>query len=107
VRDRDRGPRLPLELAVRRLTGDSAALYGLDDRGVIAPGMRADLNLIDFDALRLLSPEQVNDLPADAGRLIQRSEGYVATVVAGEPVLEQGEFTGAQPGTLVRGPQRP
>ncbi len=106
VRDRERGPRLPLELAVRRLTGDGAALYGLDDRGVVAPGMRADLNLIDMERLRILSPEQVNDLPADAGRLIQRSEGYVATVVGGETVLEDGEFTGAQPGSLARGPQQ-
>jgi N-acyl-D-aspartate/D-glutamate deacylase len=107
VRDRTRGPRLPLELAVRRLTSDGAALYGLGDRGVIAPGMRADLNLIDLERLRLLSPEQVNDLPAGAGRLVQRSEGYVATVVGGEAVLEDGEFTGRRPGTVVRGPQRP
>jgi N-acyl-D-aspartate/D-glutamate deacylase len=105
VRDRDRGPRLPLELAVRRLTSDGAELYGLHDRGVVAPGRRADLNLIDFDRLRLQYPEQVHDLPAGAGRLVQRSEGYVATVVAGEPVLEHGEFTGARPGALARGPQ--
>jgi N-acyl-D-aspartate/D-glutamate deacylase len=103
VRDRTRGPRLPLELAVKRLTADPAALYGLDDRGVVAPGQRADLNLIDFDRLRLVRPEQVHDLPAGAGRLIQRSEGYVATLVHGEPVVEEGVLTDARPGRLVRG----
>ena len=107
VRDRSRGERLPLELAVRRLTSDGAELYGLEDRGVVAPGMRADLNLIDLERLRLLHPEQVNDLPAGAGRLIQRSEGYVATMVAGEAVVEEGELTDLRPGRLVRGPQRP
>jgi N-acyl-D-aspartate/D-glutamate deacylase len=100
---RTRGPRLELEHAVKRLTGDAAALYGLDDRGVLEPGRRADLNLIELDRLALHRPEQVNDLPAGAGRLIQRADGYIATIVAGEAILEGGEATGALPGRLVRG----
>ncbi len=105
VRDRTRGPKLSLEWAVRRLTHDPARLYGLHDRGVIVPGARADLNLIDFDRLRLMFPEQVHDLPANAGRLVQRSEGYVQTIVGGETVVDGGELTDARPGSLVRGPQ--
>jgi N-acyl-D-aspartate/D-glutamate deacylase len=105
VRDRTRGPRIDLEWAVRRLTRDPAALYGLHDRGVLAPGKRADLNLLDFDRLRLVFPEQVHDLPAGAGRLVQRAEGYVATIVAGQTVVSHGELTDARPGTLVRGPR--
>jgi N-acyl-D-amino-acid deacylase len=102
---RTRGPRLGLEHAVHRLTQGPAALYGLGDRGVLEPGRRADLNLIDLDRLALRRPEQVNDLPAGAGRLIQRAQGYVATVVAGEVILEEGEATGSLPGRLVRGPR--
>jgi N-acyl-D-aspartate/D-glutamate deacylase len=103
VRDHTRGPRLPLELAVRRLTGDPARLYGLGDRGVLAPGRRADLNVIDLDQLSLLHPELVHDLPAGAGRLVQRSVGYEHTIVAGEVVVDHGELTDARPGRLVRG----
>jgi N-acyl-D-aspartate/D-glutamate deacylase len=103
VRDRTRGPRLPLETAVRRLTADPAALYGLDDRGTLTPGKRADVNLVDFDALRLLYPERVTDLPAGAGRLVQRADGYVETIVAGETVVDGGELTDAMPGRLIRG----
>jgi N-acyl-D-amino-acid deacylase len=102
VRDRTRGPRLTLEHAVRRLTRDSAELYGLHDRGVIAPGKKADFNVIDHERLALVRPELVNDLPAAAGRLIQRSEGYVATIVSGEIVVASGEETDARPGHLVR-----
>jgi N-acyl-D-aspartate/D-glutamate deacylase len=105
VRDRARGPRLELEHAVRRLTKDGADLYGLGDRGMIQPGMRADVNLIDFDGLRLRYPERVADLPGGAGRLVQRSDGYTATLVAGETVVDHGELTDARPGTLVRGPR--
>jgi N-acyl-D-amino-acid deacylase len=105
TRDRTRGPKLSLEWAVRRLTHDPARLYGLGDRGVLAPGMRADLNVIDFEHLNLVFPEQLFDLPADAGRLVQRSEGYVETIVAGETVVADGELTDARPGRLVRGPQ--
>ena len=102
TRDRTRGPKLPLEVAVRRLTSEPAALYGLRDRGSLVPGQRADVNVIDFDRLRLLHPEQVHDLPAGAGRLIQRSEGYVETIVAGETVVDHGELTDARPGRVVR-----
>jgi N-acyl-D-aspartate/D-glutamate deacylase len=103
VRDRTRGPRLPLEVAVRRLTADTAGLYGLGDRGVIAAGRRADLNLLELEALRLLPPELVADLPAGATRIIQRSEGYVESIVAGETVVAGGALTDARPGALVRG----
>ncbi len=103
VRDRARGPRLPLELAVHRLTGDPAAFYGLGDRGVVARGMRADLNIIDLDRVGLHYPQRVQDLPAGAGRLIQRSDGYVETIVLGETIVADGELTDARPGGLVRG----
>ena len=103
VRDRTRGPRLPLETAVRRLTRDPAELYSLSDRGVLRPGARADVNLIEFDALRLRYPERVTDLPAGAGRLVQHADGYVETIVAGETVVADGELTDARPGRLIRG----
>lgn len=106
VRDRDRGPRLPLEQVVRMQTHDTARLYGLNDRGVIAPGMKADVNVIDFERLRILAPEMVFDLPAEGRRMIQRSEGYRATIVSGTVTFENGEATGALPGKLVRGLQR-
>jgi N-acyl-D-amino-acid deacylase len=107
ARDRQRGPRLTIEEAVRRLTRGTANLYELYDRGAIAPGMRADLNLIDFGALRLMHPERVTDLPAEASRLIQRSTGYVETIVGGETIVSNGELTDAMPGRLVRGRQQP
>jgi N-acyl-D-aspartate/D-glutamate deacylase len=103
ARDRTRGAKLSVERAVHRLTRDPAQLYGLDDRGAVAPGMKADLNIIDFDALRLIRPEQVHDLPAGAGRLIQRSDGYVATFVTGVQTIDHDELTGERPGRLVRG----
>jgi len=84
VRDRTRGPRLSLELAVAKMSAGPAQLYRLSDRGTVAPGMRADLNLIDFDRLALRAPEVVDDLPTNATRLIQRADGYVATLVGGE-----------------------
>lgn len=102
TRDRSRGPRLPLEYAVRRLTSDGADLYGLTDRGRIREGLRADLNIIDYDNLALIHPEKVTDLPSGVGRLIQRSRGYAATMVAGEVVVDDGELTDARPGRLVR-----
>ncbi len=101
VRDRD-GERLALERAVRMQTADNAALYGLTDRGAIVAGMRADLNLIDLDALSIASPEMVFDLPAAGRRLVQRASGYDATIVAGQVTFERGEPTGARPGTVVR-----
>jgi len=103
ARDRRRGPKLPLEWAVRKMTRDTAALYGLHDRGVVAPGWKADLNVIDWDRLQLALPELVNDLPAGARRLVQRAHGYDATIVSGVVTFRDGEHTGALPGCLVRG----
>ena len=101
-RDRRRGPALPLEWMVKRQTGETADFFGLKDRGRLAPGLRADVNLIDFDRLRLYQPELVNDLPAGGRRFVQRVDGYRATFVAGTPIFENGEHTGAMPGRLVR-----
>ncbi|MFN8028306.1 MAG: amidohydrolase family protein [Acidimicrobiia bacterium] len=103
TRDRSRGERLPIELVVQKQSRDTAHLYGLRDRGVVAPGLRADLNLIDYDALRLHRPELVHDLPGGARRLVQKADGYVATFVAGEQTWANGDDTGARPGKLVRG----
>jgi N-acyl-D-amino-acid deacylase len=103
VRDRSRGERLPLELVVRKMTSDTASLYGLGDRGEITPGKKADLNVIDLDHLVLRRPEMHYDLPGGARRLLQRAEGYDATIVSGEVVMRDGEDTGARPGALVRG----
>ena len=101
-RDRRRGPRLPLEYLVKRQTSETADFFGLTDRGRIAPGLRADINLIDFDRLRLHQPEFVNDIPADGRRFVQRVEGYEATLVAGSADLRARRATGALPGRLVR-----
>jgi N-acyl-D-amino-acid deacylase len=101
-RDRRRGPRLPLELLVKRQTSETAAFFGLSDRGRLAPGLRADVNVINFDGLKLYQPELVNDLPAGGRRFVQRVDGYRATLVAGIPIFEEGEHTGALPGRLVR-----
>jgi N-acyl-D-amino-acid deacylase len=105
ARDRVRGPKLPLAWVVRKMTRDTAELYGLHDRGVIAPGKKADLNVIDFERLELALPELVNDLPAGARRLIQKARGYEATIVSGEITFREGEHTGALPGRLIRGAQ--
>lgn len=105
ARDRKRGPTLPLELMVQRQTRDTAAIYGLKDRGLLRPGYLADINIIDFDKLRLPPPYVAFDLPAGGRRLVQTAEGYVATLKAGETIMEKGERTGALPGRLMRGPQ--
>ncbi len=105
VRDRARGARLPLEWVVRRQTAETARLYGLDDRGVLAPGMLADVNVIDFDHLALAPPEMLYDLPARGRRLVQRARGYRATVKRGVVTYEDGVATGALPGVLLRGSQ--
>jgi N-acyl-D-aspartate/D-glutamate deacylase len=102
TRDRQRGPRLPLEWVVRRQTSDTARVYGLHDRGLLAPGRKADVNIIDPVGLRLYSPEMVHDLPAGGRRLVQRADGYVATLVNGQPIFEGGKPTGAMPGRLLR-----
>jgi N-acyl-D-amino-acid deacylase len=103
VRDRARGPRLQLADAVRRLTSQPADLYGFADRGRIAPGLRADLNVIDLDALRLHAPVAVADLPAGGTRILQGVDGYRATIVAGAITRREGRDTGARPGRLLRG----
>jgi N-acyl-D-aspartate/D-glutamate deacylase len=92
-----------LEHAVKRMTQDTAALYGLLDRGQIKPGYKADFNVIDFDNLALLRPEMAFDLPGGARRLLQKSRGYDATIVSGEIVMQGGEPTDARPGRLLRG----
>jgi len=101
-RDRRRGPKLPLEQLVKRQTSETADFFGLSDRGRLTPGMRADVNLIDFDRLRLHKPELVHDMPAGGRRFVQRADGYEATIAAGIPIFERGEHTGAMPGRLVR-----
>ena len=103
TRDRSRGEQLPLEWVVRKQTKDTAALFGMTDRGTIEVGQRADLNVIDHDRIALRTPELVHDLPAGGRRLIQTAEGYVATIVAGQVTRREGEDTGARPGRLVRG----
>jgi N-acyl-D-aspartate/D-glutamate deacylase len=105
VRDRSRGERLPVEFVVKRQTQDTARLYGLNDRGTLEAGMKADVNVIDLDSMLLHAPKMVFDLPAGGRRLIQRAEGYRHTVVSGEVTFENGEPTGAMPGKLIRGPQ--
>jgi len=105
TRDRVRGPKLPLEFVVHKLTQDSAQVYGLRDRGVIAPGYVADLNLIDYAALKLHQPEMVYDLPAGGKRLVQKTDGYRLTVKSGQVTYENGVATGAMPGRLLRGSQ--
>ncbi len=103
VRDRTRGERFGIEEAVHMLTEVPADLYGFDDRGVLAPGRRADVNVIDLEAMRLHVPRVVNDLPTGAPRLLQSAEGYHVTMVGGEVTTRDGVDTGARPGGLVRG----
>ena len=105
TRDRAKGERMPLPWAIRRMTRDNALALGLADRGLLRPGYKADLNVIDHGRLALHCPEPVYDLPGGGRRLIQRAEGYAATVVSGVPVYREGEATGALPGGLIRGPQ--
>ncbi|MEO6318382.1 MAG: amidohydrolase family protein [Acidimicrobiales bacterium] len=102
VNGRTRGERISLEQAISLQTSRTAAAYGFADRGVLAEGMRADINLIDLDGMHLRAPEMAFDLPAGGRRLIQRADGYVATLVAGQVTMEHGEPTGARPGGLVR-----
>lgn len=104
TRDR-RGERLPLPLAVRKLTHDPARVVGLEDRGLVAPGYKADLNVIDYDKLKLHAPRIQADLPAGGIRFDQRADGYVATIVSGVVTQREDEPTGARPGRLVRGAQ--
>lgn len=101
-RDRSKGDKMSLEFIVRALTSNTAEAFGMFDRGRIAEGYIADLNIIDFDKMRLHRPEAVFDLPAGGRRLVQRAEGYDCTIKAGEVIFEQGQHTGALPGKLVR-----
>jgi N-acyl-D-amino-acid deacylase len=105
VRDRSRGT-IGLENAIKRQCADTARLYGLEDRGIIAPGYLADLNIIDFERLKLGKPWLAFDLPAGGKRLLQKAEGYVATIKHGAVTFREGAWTGAAPGGLIRGPQR-
>jgi N-acyl-D-aspartate/D-glutamate deacylase len=105
ARDRHRGDTMPLEQVVHLQTRRTAELYGFLDRGLVAEGMLADLNVIDFEALRLHAPTMAYDLPAGGKRLVQRATGYLATVKSGAVVREHDEATGARPGRLLRGPQ--
>ncbi len=105
TRERTRGAKLPLEQMVKRQSWDTARALRLYDRGLLAPGYRADLNVIDYDKLALLPPEVAYDLPAGGRRLLQRARGYVATMVAGEVTYRDGEATGTLPGRLIRGSQ--
>lgn len=103
ARDRP-AARLPIERAVRLLTADPAAFLGLSDRGRLAEGLRADLNVIDWQGLALRRPHVVYDLPGGGRRLVQEARGYVMTTVAGVPTLEHDRPTGATPGRLLRAP---
>jgi N-acyl-D-amino-acid deacylase len=103
ARDRTKGAQFPLEFLVRKLSSDTARAYGLHDRGELRPGLMADINVIDFENLTLHRPEAVFDLPAGGRRLVQRVDGYRYTVKSGQVTMEDGEFTGALPGGLVRG----
>jgi N-acyl-D-aspartate/D-glutamate deacylase len=103
-RDRAKG-RFDLGYLVKRQTLDTARAVGLNDRGVIAPGMKADLNVIDMDALEVLVPDMAYDLPAGGKRLLQGAKGYDATIVSGQVIYRKGHATGALPGKLIRGPQ--
>ena len=102
TRDRRRGPKRDVADMVRRLTSANADAIGLKDRGRIAPGLRADINVVDYDALQLRMPEVRYDLPAGGKRILQASTGFDATLVAGVPVWREGAATGALPGRLVR-----
>lgn len=105
VRDRA-GKRIALEHAVKRQCRDTALLYGLEDRGVLAPGYLADLNVIDMDAIKLGKPWLAFDLPAGGKRLLQKADGYVATIKSGQVTFRDGAMQGPTPGGVIRGPQR-
>jgi N-acyl-D-amino-acid deacylase len=102
VRDRSRGARLPLEMVVRKQTSETADFFGFHDRGRLAVGKKADVNVIDYDNLKLHVPEVVYDLPTQGRRLVQRVEGYRHTFVSGVSTFENGVYNGATPGRLVR-----
>ncbi|XOV87695.1 MAG: amidohydrolase family protein [Pseudomonadota bacterium] len=102
-RDRTKGDTLPLEFIVRSMTRRTAEAYDMLDRGLLQEGMLADVNVIDFDALRLFRPEAIFDLPTGGKRLVQRVDGYEYTIKSGQVTFERGQHTGELPGKLVRG----
>ena len=102
TRDRTRGEKLPLAEVIRRLSSDAADYCGMHDRGRLREGLKANINVIDYDKLRLHAPQMVQDLPAGGQRLLQAASGYTAVIVNGEPVLENDRVTNARPGHLVR-----
>jgi N-acyl-D-aspartate/D-glutamate deacylase len=104
VRDRKKA-RISLEVAIKRQCRDTAILYGLHDRGLVMPGMLADLNVIDMDRLKLGKPWLAFDLPAGGKRLLQKADGYVATIKSGQVTFREGVMQGATPGIVIRGPQ--
>ena len=103
AKGRTRGPGLPLEFVVKKQSLDTATLYGLTDRGVIAEGKKADLNIIDMDTLEIGRPYMAYDLPADGKRLLQGASGYTHTILSGVVTRRDGVDTGARPGRLIRG----
>ena len=105
ARDRSRGDKIPLETLVKWQTHDTAATVGLHDRGLLRPGYKGDVNIIDFENLKLRAPKIVHDLPAGGRRLGQIAEGYRATIVAGVVTYRDGVSTGKLPGKLIRGAQ--
>lgn len=105
VKGRTRGARLPLEEVVRLQTSEPATIYSLNDRGVIAPGRKADINIIDLDAMYLPAPYMAYDLPTGGKRMLQKVDGFRYTIVNGEIIVRDGVMTEAMPGRVVRGPQ--
>ena len=101
-RDRSRGDKIPLKTVIKMQTSETASLLGIDDRGVIKEGYKADINIIDYEGLTLHEPEIINDLPAGGRRLVQKASGYDYTIVSGEVAFIKGEATGALNGRLIR-----
>ena len=101
-RDRERGSKIPLETTIKMQTSETAQLLGIDDRGILEEGFKADINVIDYDNLTLHEPEIINDLPAGGRRLVQKASGYEYTIVSGEVAFRNGEPTGALNGKLIR-----
>jgi N-acyl-D-aspartate/D-glutamate deacylase len=102
ARDRTRGAKLPIEALIRKQCAATARVVGLHDRGTLEVGMKADLNVIDFDTLALHAPRSVDDLPAGGRRILQDASGYLATIVSGVVTRRNDRDTGARPGRLVR-----
>jgi N-acyl-D-aspartate/D-glutamate deacylase len=101
-RDRSRGKQIDLPFLVKKQTSDTARAVGLTDRGIIKPGLKADINVIDFDNLKVHTPKIVHDLPAGGARFQQKSSGYLATLVSGQVTYENGQASDALPGRLIR-----